>query len=56
MKNGKTIVLESGIEVLLAEYREQEIIDYKGNPLLKRYLRYSLKKKRLINLAFTYVS
>lgn len=35
MKNGKTIELESGIEVLLAEYREQEIIDYKGNPLIE---------------------
>jgi len=35
MKNGKTIELESDIEVLLAEYREQEIIDYKGNPLIE---------------------
>ncbi|AXQ50901.1 ATP-binding protein [Lysinibacillus fusiformis] len=35
MKNGKTIELENGIEVLLAEYREQETIDYKGNPLIE---------------------
>lgn len=35
MNSGKTIELENGIEVLLAEYREQEIMDYKGNPLIE---------------------
>ncbi|MGE7694965.1 ATP-binding protein [Lysinibacillus sp. NPDC094177] len=35
MNGGKTIVLESGIEVHLAEYREQGTIDYRGNPLIE---------------------
>lgn len=35
MKNENTIILENGKEAQLAEYREQVIMDYKGNPLIE---------------------
>lgn len=35
MNENRIVTLESGKKVLLAEYREQEIVDYKGNPLIE---------------------
>lgn len=35
MNKSKTVVLDSGIEVPVAMYQEQGLIDYKGNPLIE---------------------
>ncbi|MEJ9127382.1 ATP-binding protein, partial [Bacillus cereus] len=35
IENSNVFQLDNGIEALIASYKEQELIEYKGNPLIE---------------------
>lgn len=51
-KNPDMVQLENGTYALLASYKEQQLVEYQGNPLIEALPLYSPMKKHLINLVF----
>ena len=52
-QNPDMVQLENGTYALLASYKEQQLVEYQGNPLIEALPLYSPMKKHLINLVFS---